>query len=140
MHHDHHHAIFFGGGYYPYWWYNYDSAYYSYPSTYADTSAAPDAYLSFYPPAQPSGNLPVLVRVWLPADAEVWFNGTPASQKGAYREFMSPPVPPGKGYVYEVRARWMVDGQPVEQTRTVRVRAGDRVSVDFTQAAASNTK
>jgi uncharacterized protein (TIGR03000 family) len=139
MHH-HHNGFFFGGAYYPYWWYNYDSAYYSYPSAADASASAPEMYQAFYPPPQPSGNVPVLVRVWMPADAELWFNGTPASQKGTYREFMSPPLPPGKGYVYEVRARWIVGGQPVEQTRTVRVHAGDRVSVDFTQAAASNAR
>src|SRR4051812_14539249 len=37
-----------------------------------------------------------LVRVLVPADAELWFNGTKTTQGGTAREFESPPLAPGK--------------------------------------------
>jgi uncharacterized protein (TIGR03000 family) len=71
----------------------------------------------------------IVVRV--PADAEVWLEGSKTRQTGAAREFISPPLESGENYVYEVRARWTNDGQSVDQTRKVEVHAGDRVSVNF---------
>ena len=32
---------------------------------------------------------------------------------GALRHYRSPPLDPSKGYLYEVRARWVFDGKPV---------------------------
>ena len=47
--------------------------------------------------------------------------------------FQSPPLDPGRNYTYEVRARWTEDAKEVSQTRKVRVRIGQRVTVDFTR-------
>jgi uncharacterized protein (TIGR03000 family) len=74
------------------------------------------------------------LEVILPsADAEVWFQGTKTTRTGKVREFVSPPLSATDTYAYEVRARWMVDGEPVTRTETVRVRAGERVRIDFTK-------
>jgi uncharacterized protein (TIGR03000 family) len=72
------------------------------------------------------------IRVIVPDDAQVFFDGTLTTQTGAQREFVSPPLVPGSRYTYSLRARWTADGRPVEQTRTVPVRAGAKVLVDFT--------
>ena len=55
--------------------------------------------------------------------------------RGADRSFASPALTPGKTYTYEVKARWMEDGQPVEQTRRVKVEANRTSTVEFGQPA-----
>jgi uncharacterized protein (TIGR03000 family) len=62
------------------------------------------------------------IQMEAPADAEVWVGMAKMSQTGRLRNFVSPPLPPGKNCFYQVRARWTANGQPVEQTRNGRVR------------------
>jgi len=76
----------------------------------------------------------VLVRVPSP-DAQVWFDDHRTQQGGMQRMFDSPPLQSGT-YSYNIRAKWRQDGKDMEQTRTVRVQPGQRVTVDF---ARSNT-
>jgi uncharacterized protein (TIGR03000 family) len=71
------------------------------------------------------------MNVRVPADAVIWFEGSKTGQRGATRTFVSPPLERGQGFTYEIRARWTKDGKEVEQTRRVRVRAGEYVDVDF---------
>jgi uncharacterized protein (TIGR03000 family) len=71
------------------------------------------------------------VRVLLPAQAILWFNGEATTQTGPQREFASPELVPGKAYTYEVKARWMQDGTPVERSFTIAVRANKTTTVDF---------
>lgn len=91
------------------------------------------AYQASYPPEMtPAPDLPVHVQVRVPApNAEVWFGTTKTAQTGTMRMFVSPPVAPNRTYTYEIRARWMKDGQPIEQTRSLEVQAGQRVTVEF---------
>ncbi len=79
---------------------------------------------------------PVQITVIVPADAEVFFDGTPTKQKGSERQFISPMLDVGKKYYYEVLARWQKDGKPVEDKRKVSVTAGAAVRVDFLTPAA----
>jgi len=72
-----------------------------------------------------------LVDVHVPADANLWFEGVRMAQSGTTRRFVSPPLVPGQGYNYEVRASWTENGQEVSRDRTVHVQAGDRVDVDL---------
>jgi uncharacterized protein (TIGR03000 family) len=72
------------------------------------------------------------ITVIVPADAELFFDGSPTTQTGSQREFMTPPLAAGAHYSYSLRARWTADGRPVEQTRTVPVSPGAQVRVDFT--------
>lgn len=67
------------------------------------------------------------------ANAEVWLDGQPTSQRGMERTFMTPRLNPGSTYTYEVRARWTENGQPIERTRTVRFQTGQTIHVDFNQ-------
>ena len=50
---------------------------------------------------------------------------------GAERFFDSPPVTPGKNYLYSIRASWMDNGREVSRTRKLPVHAGEQVTVDF---------
>lgn len=71
------------------------------------------------------------IEVRLPAGADLWFEGVRTTQTGTYREFVSPPLAPGRDYAYELRASWREGGREVSRTRRVRVRAGDRLDVNF---------
>ena len=87
-----------------------------------------------------SADNPASVRLIVPANAEVWFDGNRMSETGTVRDYVSSELTPGFDYTYEVRVRWIENGQPVDQTRKVTVRAGAPTTVDFTtQAAAQDT-
>jgi len=75
--------------------------------------------------------------VEVPADAEVYLEGIKTRQTGTNRVFVSPRLTPGKQYVYEVRARWMANGNPVEQTKSLMLTAGQRLTVHFPEASAA---
>jgi uncharacterized protein (TIGR03000 family) len=75
------------------------------------------------------------IRMKLPANAEVWFEGVKTSQTGPVRDFVSPPLDSGKSFDYQIRVRWTENGQPVEQQRTVTVRANGWTVVDCTSPA-----
>ena len=130
----------------PYGWYG------GYPSSYRYSYGVPvyveapvSRYQAFYPtPEQPSvrstsilsvPSTSILLNVRVPdANAEVWFDSTKTALLGTERVFASPDLTPGKDYEYTLRARWMENGQPKDQTRKLLVHAGERVNVDFTQA------
>lgn len=86
-----------------------------------------------YAPLPPSTPLTALLKVHVPLDAEVWLEGQKMRSVGALRHYRSPPLDPARGYVYEVRARWLFDGKPVEDVRHVAIRAGAVVPLDFTR-------
>jgi uncharacterized protein (TIGR03000 family) len=68
----------------------------------------------------------------VPAAADVWFNGTKtAAQKKAVRHYTTPGLEPGQDYYYDIMVRWTENGRPVEQTRRVLVRAGDRLTLNL---------
>ncbi len=146
------------GGYYPGYAYGRYPSYDLYAPTYNYYSVAPDTYYygsdlgTYAPPAvavppadvQPGFVVPgtttapaatnsVMVTVDVPADARVWFNGTPTRQTGSERNFVSPPVEPGKTYTYTIRAQWNQDGKDVMQERSIDVQAGSHPVVNFFQ-------
>ena len=126
-------SVGIGIGFYPgFYGYDYAPAYvYAPPPVVvaAPPPAASDAAPPLPAPADDCARLQVLV----PADAEVWFDGNPTATRGEQREFTSPPLPPGRDFRYQIRARWMEAGRVVDQTRTVTVRANARVGVNFSQ-------
>jgi uncharacterized protein (TIGR03000 family) len=67
----------------------------------------------------------------VPAGAKIWLNGDATKQRGEVRHFQSPTLKPGQKYYYDLRATWQKDGRTVEQTRHLRVRAGDQISVNL---------
>jgi uncharacterized protein (TIGR03000 family) len=79
--------------------------------------------------SQPDLAATLVARV--PADAELWFDGHRTSQSGTERIFHTPPLTRGQGYHYTVRARWMRDGETMDQTQRVSVSAGSRTTVFF---------
>lgn len=71
------------------------------------------------------------IRIHVPADAEIFFDGKPTKQKGTERLFLSPPIKIGEKYHYDVVARWKENGKVVERKRRVGVTGGAAVRVDF---------
>lgn len=124
-------------GYYGYPGYSYSyPSYYSYPSTYSSDvvtygTPASTEIRSFYPPDPVAPTNQARVHVRCPAGAELWFDGTATEQRGNDRMFSTPTLEQGKNYTYEVKARWMDNGKPVERTKVVSVRAGQTTDVDF---------
>ena len=124
------------GGYGPY------GPYYGYapPVVYAAGSAAPNAVAAnpgaaptttgYQPPPDNAAHLQLLV----PEDAEVWFAGAKIDRAGRIREFVSPPLTPGKVFNYPIVVRYTdTTGKSVEDKRDIQVRANDWFSIDFTK-------
>jgi uncharacterized protein (TIGR03000 family) len=128
---------YYGGGYY------YGDPGYSVGPTYYDNGVFPatSTYNSFYPPdtsSPMSTSKPAMVEVQVPPDAEILFEGQKTNQTGSFRQFQSPPLEPGSKYSYTVTAKWMSNGQPMTQERTVPVAPGMRSFVSFLQPAPTN--
>lgn len=79
------------------------------------------------------GAKPVTLIVRVPANAEVFLNGSVTKATGTVREYVSPPLETGWKYSYEIRGRWTENGQPVERTRVLRVQPGQRLDIDLTK-------
>jgi uncharacterized protein (TIGR03000 family) len=106
----------------------YGSTNYYGPSVYTQNQA-PEIRQSYY--MNPSQNF-ASVRVLLPnPEAEVWFDDAPTQQRGFERFYHSPPLDPSSNYRYTIKARWMENGQTVNQERRVDVRPGQAAFVDF---------
>jgi uncharacterized protein (TIGR03000 family) len=72
------------------------------------------------------------VTVTVPEAATVLFDGSPTTQTGTQRQFVTPPLQPGRNFYYDIEARWTsADGTPVEELRHVLVTAGANVQVNF---------
>lgn len=74
-----------------------------------------------------------LIRVHVPANAEIWLSGEKQHQGGGMRKFMTKPLEEDKNYTAEIRAKWKEDGLEVDQSRKVELHPGDRITVDFTK-------
>ncbi len=69
----------------------------------------------------------------VPADAELFFDGTATMQRGPERTFVTPALVVGKKYHYEVVAKWNQGGKAMEDRRKVAVTGGSISRVDFTR-------
>jgi uncharacterized protein (TIGR03000 family) len=119
------------------------------------TGARPMVYSSAYynpeeePPSRPvapvttelaAGDNTAHVVVHAPPDADIRFDatltrGAMVEQTKTGREWVSPPLAPGKDYTCDVRVRWLDNGRPVEEVRTVHLRPNTRAEVDVRPGA-----
>jgi uncharacterized protein (TIGR03000 family) len=122
---------------------DYSSYGYSYPYTSPTDGVSPAGYaapadLSAGVPQQPPVDNAIHLKLIVPADAEVFFDGAKTSQTGTVREYVSPAMPPGQTYTYHITVRYRgANGKLVEDPRDIRVRANDWFTVDFTRPAPS---
>ena len=99
---------------------------YQYPSAPAPT------YTAYYAPEPVVPRSAALVRLGVPANAEVFFSGEKTQQRGESRSFVTPPLESGKKYVYHIKVRWTDSkGKAVEREERVRVHPDDRLHFDF---------
>jgi uncharacterized protein (TIGR03000 family) len=87
------------------------------------------------PPMNQVNWLAAVIEVKMPCYGDLWVDGVPTNQLGTDRLFTSPPLEKGGEYIYVLRARWVENGQTIEQTQEVRVHCGDRVQVAFPKPA-----
>ncbi|MFW6168905.1 MAG: TIGR03000 domain-containing protein [Planctomycetota bacterium] len=71
------------------------------------------------------------LTVSVPADTRVLVNGVATRSTGDVRRYVSRDLSPGFDYTYEVQAEMMVEGEPVTQTKTIQLRAGQEADLAF---------
>ena len=72
-----------------------------------------------------------LLAVNVPAEAKIFVNGQATTSTGSNRQYVSRDLQNGMTYAYEVRAEIVRDGQTLEQTKTIDLRAGSTSTLDF---------
>ena len=77
-----------------------------------------------------------LIVIDVPADAEIFVNGTKTSSQGARRRFLSRGLDAGKAYEFVVRMAVERNGKTEETTKVVTLTAGERSSLSFAVEAA----
>ena len=112
----------------------------------ADPSPVPPDETIEEPAEEPAGDEPLaepmtrsvptrensgLLTIYVPYDAKVTVNGLQTRSKGSRREYVSYGLKPGFAYKYEIRAKAVYQGRPVEEVHTVTLIAGDRKAVAF---------
>lgn len=122
----------FGGPVYPYTPMNFGGM----PGIpYAVPDPAPGtAFRPTVPPATFASNAPTArasVVVKLPADARLFADGRQLNLTGAERKFVSPELPTDQEFAYRFKAEYERGGETVSVTKTVNVRAGLTVAVEF---------
>jgi uncharacterized protein (TIGR03000 family) len=93
----------------------------------AQVDDAPDAVDAAWNRARTEATLTVNV----PANARIFVNGTSTRSHGAVRRYVSRGLTPGSEYSYEIKAELDLDGETIEETKIVKVRAGDSIQVAF---------
>ena len=71
-----------------------------------------------------------IITIQVPPDAQVWFDKTRTAQLGTLRRYATPALAAGVS-PYRLRVVWTADAKPIEQTRQIDVRPGDRLTVSF---------
>jgi uncharacterized protein (TIGR03000 family) len=132
-----------GGPAYPYTPMNFGGVPHMAPGIpYAVPDPAPG--MAFRPAVSPAGALAsngptarasVIVR--LPADARLFADGRQLNLTGAERKFVSPDLPTDQEFAYRFRAEYERNGEVLSVTKTVTVRGGSSVAVEFVDMTAA---
>jgi len=99
----------------------------------ADSSSRGGVVSASFEGDDPREKRSVVFTIKVPEGAEVWFEDYQTSQKGTVRRFETPPLESGKNYKYRVRASWMEGGKKVDRPQVLKVKAGDKLNIDFTR-------
>ena len=74
---------------------------------------------------------PAYLEVYVPANARLTIDNVKTRQTGPVRRFESPPLVPGQGYTYHLKAVWTERGKEIASEKDVRVVAGRETKVEF---------
>lgn len=89
-------------------------------------------------PAVPQKPAPAILIIEVPPQATLWIEDQRMSQTGPVRSFQSPPLQPGKTYLYKIRLSWPgPNGQPITTEHEITVQAGQTQRIDFRPLAQS---
>jgi uncharacterized protein (TIGR03000 family) len=72
------------------------------------------------------------IQLKVPAQAKIWFDGSPTDDAGISRRYVSPPLKPGVPYHYAIRVEWRQGDRVIKRNRDISFGAGDRLNLDFT--------
>jgi uncharacterized protein (TIGR03000 family) len=79
----------------------------------------------------PADSATAFVHVRVPPEAEVFCDNIRLNLTGMERNFITPPLPRGRTFPYEIRIRWNgPDGKAVEVVRSIQVETGRHCIVD----------
>jgi uncharacterized protein (TIGR03000 family) len=99
------------------------------------------------PARQPAEKLPqpapnsARLQLIVPEYAEVLVEGSKTATTGRVREFVTPPLTPGKNMVYSILVRYTdAGGKKVEETHSIRVHANDQLDIDCTHQPAAQAR
>jgi uncharacterized protein (TIGR03000 family) len=84
---------------------------------------------------EPANTQVAYLVLYVREDARVTIDDFKTTQTGSVRTFVSPPLTPGRRYVYSVKASWVEQGQPRERTEAAHVRAGVETKLDLRPGA-----
>jgi uncharacterized protein (TIGR03000 family) len=85
---------------------------------------------------QPSVNqTEIHLNVSIPSDARLFVNGNATTSQGVNRHFVSRGLESGGSYKFEIRAERTVDGQIIEESKTLVLVAGRSQEVAFALVA-----
>ena len=80
------------------------------------------------------------LKFQVPADAKLYVGGKLASGTGPERAFITPPLPVGQKFYYEVKVELVVGGKTITEERTVVVEAGADLTAAFPMLIAAVAK
>jgi uncharacterized protein (TIGR03000 family) len=83
---------------------------------------------------------PATLLVSLPSDAKLTVGGAPTTSTSSERWFLTPSLPRGQDFFYELRAEVERNGKKEVATQRVRVQAGRETRVDLFPATESITR
>ncbi len=107
---------------------------YSPPAQQPATPANPSAPATT--PAKPTSmTTTAVLELDVPAEARVFVNDLATRTTGIHRRFVSPGLIPGLSYTYRVRVEVPGKPQPIVETQTVQLRAGDERLLAFNPSA-----
>lgn len=116
------------------------SMYFVEPAPTSTSTTPSGTRVSYYPPeTTDSAPAATLLRLLVPAQAEILFDGQKTTQTGTLRDFITPPLERASNYTFEIQAKWTENGREVSRTEKVKFLGGQRVNLDFRATAPRGT-
>ena len=80
---------------------------------------------------------PAELILYVPTNAEVWFDDDKTTQTGPVRIYETPALRPGRDFEYKIKIRWKQGADTIERDHPVTIRAGDEITLHFTKPQTS---